>query len=65
MNFRIFRKLITFSLLKDRALIVPRGGRGVAVIIYIIRVEVLIGVLVVLLVDLVNEFIIKERKRSN
>ena len=59
-NFRIFRKLVTFSLLKDGALIVLGGGRRVTVIIYIIGVEVLIGVLVVLLVDLINEFIIKE-----
>ena len=51
---------MTFSLLKDGALIVPRGGRGVAVIICIVGVEVLIGVLVVLLVDLVDEFIVKE-----
>ena len=54
---------MTFSLLKDRALIVLRGGRGVAVIIYIVKVEVLIRVLVILPVDLVNEFIIKKRKR--
>ena len=56
---------MTFFLLKDRALIVPGGGRGAAVIIYIIGVEVLIGVLVVLLVDPTNEFIIKERERSD
>ena len=54
-----------FSLLKDGALIVLGGGRGVAVIIYMVGVEVLIGVLVILPVDLVDEFIIKERKRSN
>ena len=56
---------MTFSLLKDGALIVLGGGRGVAVIIYIVGVEVLIRVLVVLLVDLVDEFIVEERKRSD
>ena len=56
---------MTFSLLKDGALIVLRGGRRAAVIIYIVRVEVLIGVLVILLVDPVDEFIIKKRKKSD
>ena len=54
-----------FSLLKDGALIILEGGKGVVVIIYIIRVKVLIGVLIILPVDLIDEFIIKERKRSN
>ena len=56
---------MTFFLLKDGALIVPGGGRGAAVIICMVRVEVLIGVLVVLLVDPADEFIIKKRERSN
>ena len=56
---------MTFSLLKDGALIVLGGGRGVAVIIYMVGVEVLIGVLVILPVDLVDEFIVKKRKRSD
>ena len=64
-SFRIFRKLVTFSLLKDRALIILGGGRGVAVIIYMVGVEVLIGVLVILPVDPVDEFMVKERKRSD
>ena len=54
-----------FFLLKDGVLIVLGGGGGVTVIIYIIGVEVLIGVLVVLLVDLVDEFMVEERKRSD
>ena len=56
---------MTFSLLKDGALIILGGGRGVAVIICMVGVEVLIGVLVVLPVDLVNEFMVEERKRSD
>ena len=54
-----------FSLLKDKALIVLGGGKEVAVVIYIVGVEVLAGVLVVLPVDLVNKFIVKKRERSN
>ena len=56
---------MTFSLLKDGSLIVLGGGRGAAVIIYMVGVEVLIGVLVILPVDLIDEFIVKERKRSD
>ena len=51
---------MTFFLLKDRALIVLGGGRGVAVIICMVGIEVLVGVLVVLPVDPADEFIIKE-----
>ena len=56
---------MTFSLLKDGALIVLGGGRGVAIIIYMVRVKVLVGVLVILPVDLVDEFMVEERKRSD
>ena len=49
-----------FSLLKDGALIILGGGRGVIIINYIVGVEVLMGVLVIILVKLVKEFIFKE-----
>ena len=48
---------MTFSLLKDGALTVLGGGRGVIIINYIIGVEVLTGVLVAVLVKSVKEFI--------
>jgi hypothetical protein len=44
---------------------VPGGDRGAAVIICIVRVEVLVGVLAVLPVVLADKFIVKEREGSN
>ena len=49
-----------FSLLKDGALIVLGGGKGVVIINYIVGVEVLIGVLVAIPVKSVEEFIFEE-----
>ena len=49
-----------FSLLKDGALIVLGGGRGVVVINYMVGVEVLMGVLVVVPVESVKEFMFEE-----
>ena len=49
-----------FSLLKDGALIIPGGGRRVVIINYIVGVEVLTGVLIVILIKSVKEFMFKE-----
>ena len=49
-----------FSLLKDGALTVLGGGRGVVIINYIIRVEVLTGVLITIPVKSVKKFIFEK-----
>ena len=56
---------MTFSPLKDGAPTVPGGGRGAAVIICMVGVEVPVGVLAALPVDPVDEFMVEERKRSD
>ena len=53
---------MTFSLLKDGALTVLGGGKGVVIINYMVGVEVLTGVLIAVLVKSVKEFMFEEQK---